>query len=154
MEKWSNNPTCCEYWSNCQWFDTKEEAIQDGIDQYKQMLEGKSTELFDNDYYYDNYYDIVPDYFDVGKKRPYTPTIDVDDVIERLQVQAYDECGEFAEDFLDWRTMSKGNIEEDLREHLQDELDAWLNRHNLYPTFFTVIDIETINVKDYIDGEK
>lgn len=148
MAEWSNNSTGCEWWDSCSnWFDTKEEAIQDGIDQYKQMLDGKSTDLFDNDYYYN----IVPDYFDVGKKRPYIPTIDVDDVIERLQEQAYDECGELAEDFLDWRTMSKGNIEEDLREHLQVELDAWLKRHNLYPTFFTVIDIETINVKDYLN---
>lgn len=149
MEEWSNNPTSCEYWNSGDWFDTKEEAIQDGIDQYKEMLEGKSTELFDND----DYYDTIKDNFNVGKKQPYIPTINTDSIIEDLQQQAYDECGEYAEDFLDWREITKP-MEEDLYKNLQRELDAWLKRYGLYPTFFMVTDIETINVEDYVDGEK
>ena len=145
MKSWCNNPMCKDDdWTYADSFDTREEAVQDGIEQYKEALDGNSTKLFDLDYP-----DAPSGRFQIGYVKPYTPIIDVENIIERLQQQASDECGEYGWDFLNWTEITRP-IEEDLRENLQRELDAWLKRYHLEPTFFTVENVENIDARDYL----
>lgn len=69
------------------------------------------------------------------------------DVIEAVQVDAYDEGGEYAENYLD-------DVTKEQREELEEQLDvvfnAWLEKHDLYPNFYTIPAYETYK---YIDGK-
>lgn len=69
------------------------------------------------------------------------------DVIEAVQTDAYDEGGEYAENYLD-------DVTKEQREELEEQLDvvfnAWLEKHDLYPNFYTIPAYETYK---YIDGK-
>lgn len=73
------------------------------------------------------------------------PEINANDVIERLQEEAYGEVGEAAEDWLD--KASKEQVAE-LGRDLNAALTAWLDRHKLQPTYFAVQDVEQHNRED------
>lgn len=69
------------------------------------------------------------------------------DVIEAVQTDAYDEGGEYAENYLD-------DVTKEQREELEEQLDvvfnAWLEKYDLYPNFYTIPTYETYK---YIDGK-
>ena len=99
--------------------DTKEEAIKEGkFCGYKELYVGRCVENFE-------------------------PCIDVDDVIERIQENAYDVGGEYAEDYLDDVT---DGAKETLGERLNDVLERWLNENKYEVNFYSVEDIEKINI--------
>ncbi len=68
-------------------------------------------------------------------------------MIESVQADAYDEGGEYAENYLD-------DVTKEQREELEEQLDvvfnAWLEKHDLYPNFYTIPAHETYK---YIDGK-
>lgn len=68
-------------------------------------------------------------------------------MIEAVQTDAYDEGGEYAENYLD-------DVTKEQREELEEQLDvvfnAWLEKHDLYTNFYTIPAYETYK---YIDGK-
>lgn len=68
-------------------------------------------------------------------------------MIEAIQTDAYDEGGEYAENYLD-------DVTKEQREELEEQLDvvfnAWLEKYDLYPNFYTIPAYETYK---YIDGK-
>lgn len=98
-------------------FDTKEEAIQ----------EGKELE-------YDSIY--------IGEcADDFVPSIDADDVIERLQDEACDIGGEYGESYLEDVTKEQ---KEELEEKLNDVLSEWLTKYKHEVNFYSVENIEKI----------
>lgn len=144
MSKWTNHRyRDDEIWWNDQ-FESREEAIADGVKQYKTALNGFATDLFDDDP------ERFPsDVFYIGECIRFVPTVDAERVLEQLEEDAYDECGEAAENFLDWNYITDDKIA-DLQENLQRELDSWLERYKCTPTFYSIENVEKIDVEDYL----
>lgn len=144
MGKWYNNRCEDGVWYS-EKFDSREDAITDGVWQYKEALKGESTDLFDDAD------EIVPPsgLFYIAESDQYVPEIDAVHIIERLQEDADCQCGEAAEDFLDWDYLDDGWVDE-LQDGLQKELDTWLERHDLMPTFSSLKNVEEIDAEDYM----
>lgn len=98
-------------------FDTKEEAIH----------EAEACEDVGTDYWVGQFKDIVVH-------------VDADRIIEQAQEDAYEEAGDFSEDWL-------GNVSRDKRDELSQRLTStfksWLSDYGLHPTF-AVVDQDTI----------
>lgn len=92
---------------------------------------------------------VLPERVFVGECELYRPSLLSCgyDVIEAVRVDAYDEGGEYAENYLD-------DVTKEQREELEEQLDvvfnAWLEKHDLYPNFYTIPAYETYK---YIDGK-
>lgn len=92
---------------------------------------------------------VLPERVFVGECELYRPSLLSCgyDVIEAVQTDAYDEGGEYAENYLD-------DVTKEQREELEEQLDvvfnAWLEKYDLYPNFYTIPAHETYK---YIDGK-
>lgn len=60
-------------------------------------------------------------------------------LIDEMRDRAYDEAGEFAEDWLDDVTKEQ---ESELRATVQAAVTAWLDKHNHHPRWWTVTDVQ------------
>lgn len=75
--------------------------------------------------------------------------IDAADVIEDLQESADGEVGyRYTEDFL-WDVPKAAR--RDLDEALRKVTGDWLTKHNLWPTFFTVVDVEKVEIEKPVE---
>lgn len=68
-------------------------------------------------------------------------TIDGDDIIDHMQVQADDECGEAAED---WLTGLDREVRCELTAAIGEAIASWVKRHDLEPRFFSIAAIEEV----------
>lgn len=104
-------------------YDTKQEAINACREEILSELKGENVECY------------------VGRAIYHIPDLDVDEVIYRLQAIASSECGEVADDFLCDLTTQQ---ESELSDLLNDAIKRWLDRHDLWPTFGFLVDVEEI----------
>lgn len=104
-----------EYWNNDE-YDTVEECIKDA----------RNNMISDEDY-------VVY----IAEVVPFEPKIDADDILCRLEEDAYEECGEFAEDW----NVYEANKDDELSNALTQVLIDWLKKHHLMPNFYTVENI-------------
>lgn len=75
-----------------------------------------------------------------GRLRCHIPFLNANWVIEHLQEQAGDECGEVSEDW-DIQSVSDDAVKE-LDSALELVIDGWLHKHGVMPTFGTIEDVE------------
>ena len=144
MNMWANN-RYESFWCD-PYFDSREEAIKDGIKQYEDSMNGIASELFDEDYF--NGENTNPDgVFYIGHGFDFHPVIDAELIIEHAQEEAYDVCGEAAEDYLDWYYISDEDIAK-LQSGLQQVFDVWLEDRNFKLKYFD--NIEEIHAVDYV----
>jgi len=94
----------------------------------------------------ENYGMEVGDTIAIGTVYPYVVCIDAETVLDALEENAYEECGEVVED---WKTYSKDNKEE--LDNLTNELTECVNRYLLsvkeVPSFYKIDDIYTVTIK-------
>jgi hypothetical protein len=133
--KWTFADVGEEIWNN-EDFDTREEAIEAGFEYMK-------------DEYYAEYgtNDILSGTvieFEVGQCSIHVPHVCVDYIVNQLQEDAYEECGEVAEDFL--CNVTKGEVKI-LEERLNDVVRAWLEDMREEPNFYSITNIETIKLE-------
>ncbi|RAS90292.1 hypothetical protein A6E21_25885 [Bacillus cereus] len=123
--KWMYNLNDEEAWTSDE-FDTKEEAIAEA------RAEIDLLEKLDG----------IPhgDFFRIGQKQPYNPMINVD-FISQLEEQAYDECGEVAEG---WLEGLKEKQKQALDDQIQEVIAKWLEGIGKTPGFGSVVNIERI----------
>lgn len=120
-------------------YDTAAEALEDARNEIEYMIESRKK----------GYKVILPERVFVGECELYRPSLLSCgyDVIESVQADAYDEGGEYAENYLD-------DVTKEQREELEEQLDvvfnAWLEKYDLYPNFYTIPAHETYK---YIDGK-
>lgn len=104
-------------------YDTKEEAIATG------------KEYYDGDTFY------------VGRiEQPGLGVrVDVTSILEYINDCAMDEYGEGAEDYL---MDTKQEHDNQLENELCDVIIKWIERHGYQPTFFKVVNIESVECGD------
>jgi hypothetical protein len=111
-----------ENWNGDGWFETKEEAIQEGKENY----EGDFS-------------------FYVGKAVEVKPYVEVERFLDEISESIYDECGDCAEDYLNGLDVQ---IKHELGKELNQVLQNWLTKHNLHPNFYLIEDVEQIYLED------
>lgn len=112
-----------EYWLN-ERYDTKEEAINACKQEYNSD-EDKGRDCF------------------VGRVELYRPFIDAGNIIEEIQEDACDNCGDVSDKFLN--DVTEEQMEE-LHDKLNNVLSDWLTVHNLWANFGNVVDVEEIKI--------
>lgn len=114
-----------EFW-NHDLFDTVEECLQDAKENYNVE---------------------VGDVIAIGEVVPYEVSVFAGHVLEDLEQDAYEECGECAED---WETFSYKDDRNKLNE-LSDQLTkvvrAWLEKYDRKPDFYKIENVRTVKVK-------
>ncbi len=65
-------------------------------------------------------------------------------LVEDMQERAYDDAGEFAEDYLSGAGIEEQN---ELLKELSDVVDKWADKHKLQPTFYGIKNQKEISVK-------
>lgn len=122
-DKWNyylddNDCTCMDF------FDSKEAALKAGMEEAKRERADTIT---------------------VGRVEEFVPDAGRYSylLIDDLRDQAYDEGGDYADDWLD--DVNNDDFE-DLGNLLDDAVKRWLDRHPEYkPNFYTLTDTETFN---------
>jgi hypothetical protein len=109
-------------------FDTKEQAIDEAIWYYKDDEKDQ-------------------DFIWVGQIKPVSVGVNIDSLLEQLGEEAYEEAGEYAEDYLTNVTLSHQKI---LEQRLNNVLVAWMKEFNYEPNFWTVENVKKIDVSEYI----
>lgn len=66
------------------------------------------------------------------------------DIVDDMRERAYEECGEWGEDFLMSSSLDNDN---ELTKKLEDVVDEWANSHGLQPTFYRVDNVKEIQIK-------
>lgn len=120
-----------EFWNNGT-FDTVEECIEDAI----QFLK---TEIEDSDEY--------PTVVYIGENREFVPEVDGLNILEHLEEQASEQCGEISNDWetYDWKDREKRDKEiSELENELNKVVIDWLTKYKRMPNFYTVE-----NIKEY-----
>lgn len=82
-------------------------------------------------------------YKGVKKQQNFEQFFDVSWLLERINENAYETCGEVADDYL--MTLDKS-----IEDELTTLVKRWVVKHNLEPTFFMIEDIEEVefNIED------
>ena len=121
---WSDNATD-ELWSNGT-FETVEECIKDA----KLDWNGKKS----------------GDEIAIGTVVPYVVSADIDCMLEQLEQNAYEECGDAAESW-DISTY-KGHKKEfdELQEKVTELVNEYLEKIGEKPTFYKIDDIYTVTI--------
>jgi hypothetical protein len=112
---WSKNQSD-EIWYH-ERFDTIEECIRDAVDNY-----GKKP----------------GDQIAVGICEDYVPHVDVNTLLDKAGEDAYEECGEVAED---WPAFSRQKGYEDadkLQEKIDKVFNDWLEETHQVPEFYSI----------------
>lgn len=136
MNEWMNNITCDGTWCG-EMFATREEAVEDGMRQHADAMQGLGTALFD-----DGFPGHPTNAFYVGRAVRFRPSVDGWELIERAQQDAWDAC-ECGEGYLDDVTKEQAD---ELGVLVQKVFDEWLARNHLDPTFSTIEETEEVRV--------
>jgi len=104
-------------------FNSKEEAIKEAVEEAK----------YNNDKQFK--VGLCEEVFNYG--------IDVDDLLERISDNVYEEVGEVAEDYLD-------DVTKEHRDELEDNLNKvfreWQEKYKYKPSYYNIISEEVINI--------
>ncbi|MBY7740117.1 hypothetical protein [Paenibacillus polymyxa] len=67
--------------------------------------------------------------------------VDVESIFEYINRNMCDEAGEAADDYL---TYTAPEHDQELENELEDVITKWITRHGYEPTFFKVVNIESV----------
>lgn len=79
----------------------------------------------------------------VGETNDFKVYVDAERVLEMVQDDAYDECGEASDSWIDCR---RHNLDE-LSDKLTDCVNEWLKETNQEPTFYYIDNIKRVEIK-------
>ena len=136
-----------EIWGASESFDTKEDAIEAGKKALREYIADPENEYDQSDvlgHVYEEY-EGIHTIFAVGQLRSPSLRIYADSVIENLQEQSDEYCGEVSETYLDDVTKEQ---EKDLEEKLNATLNEWLTKYNHQPTFYYLDNIEKVRLEE------
>lgn len=124
MFSWSDNATD-ELWSNGT-FETVEECIEDA----KSDWNGKKS----------------GDKVAIGTVVPYVVSADIDCMLEQLEQDAYEECGDAADYW--YISTRKGHEKEfdELQEKVTELVNEYLEKIGEKPSFYKIDDIYTVTI--------
>lgn len=109
-EKWKCNFEYDGEWSACDHYDSKEEAIECGLDAIGKFNKNPDEETIDNEFGYTPEELITAFY--VGQVKIPSVNISIDDLIDQMQESAEADGGEFSEGYLsDMTEVDKKDLE-------------------------------------------
>lgn len=124
-----------ERWQATQYFDTKKDAVEFG---FKSILAfNKNTEDESLDDEMGSTPEEIVTIFYVGQALCPGIPFDVDELLERMQEAAYEDGGEFAEDYLD-------DVTKEHREELDELIQNWFIKHKYLPEWYNIYEIDEI----------
>lgn len=136
--KWLCAPSSdTEVWSSSEFFDTKQEAIvatKEAIKKYNADPENENLED-EIGYFAEDYSKVTS--FAVGKAEVFKIDADVDSIIERIQEDAYDQCGDSADSFLN-------HVKKEHKDELERIILDWFNNHDYKANFYSIVNVEEI----------
>lgn len=80
---------------------------------------------------------VITLYKGVKRKQKFSDFLSVDWLIDEMAEWAYDNSGEFAEDYLD-------DVTDDQKQELESLICKWAEKHNIAPSFSMIKDIKKI----------
>ena len=95
-------------------------------------------------------YDIKPgETIAIGEPFYWEPYVSAFNILERLEEDAWDECGEASEgwDTYDYTISEDKKKVEELSEKLTEIVRQWLKDNGTYPTFSIINNVRTVEVK-------
>lgn len=123
-------------------FDKHEEVWYNSCPTIEDCIEEAKWEKEDRE--------IAENHVFIGDVEPYKPFIDVEYLIDDIQEQAYEECGECCEGWLDGLKKEQKKI---LEERLNKVLIDWLEETNNSPTFGKFMKISKYNLETGKESE-
>lgn len=75
----------------------------------------------------------------VGICERYTPHVDVGTLLDRAAEDAYEECGEVAEDWPEFISRTGYKDEDKLQEEMNKVFIKWLKETGQYPSFYHIL---------------
>lgn len=138
LGKWMYNTGDEEHW-NCDEgeFDTKEDAIAAGIKYFTDADE------FGYEYHNDEKFDGVS--FEVGLVSEPDMHINAWSVIDMVTEQVYDQCGEYADGWLQELEYEEQKL---LGDMLTKTFKKWIDKTSNNPRFYTMKNVELINLNE------
>lgn len=137
-QKWLCAPsTDTEVWSSTEFFDTKQEAIEaakEAIKKYNADTENENLEA-EIGYFAEDFSKVTS--FAVGQANVFGISVDVDLIIDNIQEQAWSECGDSADGFLN-------NVTKEHKEGLENLILDWFEKHNYKADFYTITNVDEI----------
>lgn len=79
----------------------------------------------------------------IGRCVDFEACVDAGDVIERLQEEAYEHCGEVSDGWIDWKN-DDVNV---LSERLTSCVNEWLKETDQEPSFYHITDIGPVVIE-------
>lgn len=113
-----------ELWSHDD-FDTIEDCIADAKENYKIEV-GESIAI--------------------GETDEFRISVDATSVLDAIEEQAYDECGEASENWDSYDYKNDKDGLDELSNQLTKCVEEWLKQRNNMPTFYRILNIKTIEV--------
>ena len=83
----------------------------------------------------------------VGEVVPWEPYVDAFDILNELQFQAYNECGEITENWYSYDCKKDKEKIQQLSEKLTEIVKLWLKENGTYPNFYTIENVQVVEVK-------
>ena len=114
-----------ELWYN-DLFDTVEECITNARDSY--MVE-------------------PGEHIAVGEVIPFEPYVYATTVLDQIETDAYEECGEAAEDWYTYNEKDDEKSLDELSNKLTEIVRQWLKDHGRYPYFYKIENVQIVEVK-------
>lgn len=118
------------YWS----FRDDTELWDNGCDSIEVCIEEARASCYGEDY----------EFVVIGELKKYQPTIDADDILDSLTENAYDECGESSDGWLDSYSKEEKAC---LETALNNVLEEWLTNTNNKPTFGLIVNIKCFDIR-------
>lgn len=80
----------------------------------------------------------------IGENIEFSTTVDATQILANISEQAYETCGEAAEDWVVYDHSSRTGIAEidELSKILTDAVNAWLKKHQREPDFYSIENID------------
>jgi hypothetical protein len=126
---WAYNFGDSERWNVEECFDTAEEAIEAG------NLAARENGV---------------ESFEVGELNIFKPSLDADWAIEHISENAWDECGEHGEDYLNHLPVEEIDR---LSVLLNEALHKWLEETNNHPRFYTISSTSVHSIEQRSEGD-
>lgn len=79
----------------------------------------------------------------VGIVEPYVVSVDAETILENLEENAYEECGDAAESWIDY----KKELIDQLSNRLTECVNQWLKETGNEPHFYKIVGVKTITVE-------
>ncbi|EOB8913263.1 hypothetical protein ACGLWZ_003093, partial [Listeria monocytogenes] len=144
--QWMLNGSYGGRWESITYFDTKDEAIEHGINLLKKYNHNTHDEKTRNQVMNDltiySYYNELIYTFFVGEIEEIAFPDETDSLLENIAERVCEVAGEYSEGYLD-------DVTEEHREELQSFIYRWAKQRGYLPECFLIREIEEIDIRNF-----